>query len=177
MMDEEFIPIIGFEGLYEINRLGMIKSLQREEITMNGRKRILKEKILKPGLRSEYLSVALTKNFKSKSFYIHLLVAKHFIDNPKNKQTVNHKDRNKTNNKADNLEWLTYSENAKHSFTIGNHKTKTKVHQYSIEGVFIKSWDYIGLAANHYGISGGAICLVCAGKNKTAAGFIWRHKL
>jgi hypothetical protein len=55
----------------------------------------------------------------SKNFYIHILVATYFIDNPSNKSEVNHKDGDKSNNGVDNLEWVTHKENMDHAFDNG----------------------------------------------------------
>lgn len=66
-----------------------------------------------------YKYYRLSKNNKKKMFYEHRLVAEAFLDNPNNLPVVNHKDGNKLNNNANNLEWVTYSEN-----TQAWHKTK-----------------------------------------------------
>lgn len=100
---EIFIPVRGYEGLYEVSNKGNVRSLPRKT-TKGG--------ILKPSLRGGYPFVTLGK----KSVHIHRLVAENFLSNPENKLTVNHKDSNKINNNLDNLEWATYSENAAHGF-------------------------------------------------------------
>ena len=61
-----------------------------------------------------YKYYRLTKNGKKKMFYAHRLVAEAFLENTKNLPVVNHKDGNKLNNTIDNLEWVSYSDNAKH---------------------------------------------------------------
>lgn len=98
--------INGYEGIYQINSDGQILSLNTN--------RILKPHSDKDG----YLLVNLYKNKIQKSFKVHRLVAEYFINTEK-KETVNHKDGNKKNNKAENLEWATRSENNKHAFDIG----------------------------------------------------------
>ena len=79
------------------------------------------KKYLKPfSDGSGYLCIGLTKNNIKKSFRIHRLVAEFFIKNsdPENKIVVNHKDGNKQNNKKNNLEWVTSSENTKHYYAV-----------------------------------------------------------
>lgn len=63
--------------------------------------------------------ISLSKFNKKKSFSVHRLVAKTFIENINNKPEINHKDLNPYNNKAENLEWVTSSENSIHSFKNG----------------------------------------------------------
>lgn len=75
---------------------------------------------LKPGKCSAgYYTVTLIGSNGKKTQSIHRLVAQAFIPNPKNKRTVNHINGIKTDNRAENLEWMTYSENNKHSYVIG----------------------------------------------------------
>ena len=63
-----------------------------------------------------YLCVLINHNGKNKNILVHRVVAKEFVDNPYNYTIVNHKDGNKSNNHADNLEWVTQSENVLHAY-------------------------------------------------------------
>lgn len=111
-----------------------------------------------------------------KTFALHRLVAITFLENPENKQQVNHKDGNKINNAVDNLEWCSNSENQKHKFEIGlgNNFTR-KVKQYDLNGNLIKEYNSIASAAKHMNVSKGNIQGVLLNKRKTAAGFIWKY--
>lgn len=69
-------------------------------------------------------------NVFQKMYYIHRLVAKAFVKNPYNKPCVNHKDGNKLNNNAKNLEWVTHSENNKHAYRNGLKKPATQTNKH-----------------------------------------------
>lgn len=94
IINEEWKPVKGFEGLYEISNLGRVKSL------WYGR-----EKILKPEKILGYLRVVLCRNGKKKKLFVHRLVAIAFLPNPKGLPEVNHKDENPSNCVVSNLEW------------------------------------------------------------------------
>ena len=106
---EIFLPIKGYPR-YEISNQGNVKSLNYNHTQIS---KILKKKT------KRYERVQLYGNKYSKFFSIHRLVALHFIQNPKNKEQVNHKNGIKTDNRVENLEWVTASENIKHAFDTG----------------------------------------------------------
>ena len=113
---EEWRPVKGFEGYYEVSNLGRVRSLDRVDSV--GRVRI--GKILKQSAKNNgYMHLVLSANGIKKNAHAHRLVAQAFIPNPLNKMDVNHIDGDKTNNKVDNLEWATRSENQKHAYDIG----------------------------------------------------------
>lgn len=120
-MEEIWKDIKGYEGLYQISNLGRVKSLKRI-VENNNRKYFTKERILKPIQIGSYYGVQLSVHGKSKKFYLHRLVCSTFIENIENKKCVNHKDGNKHNNKLENLEWCTHSENNHHSFNTNLNK-------------------------------------------------------
>lgn len=113
-MEEIWKDIKGYEGLYQVSSFGNVINLKTS-------------KFLKPTFSQDgYLIFHLAINKKFKRFKTHRLVAKAFIPNYENRPQVNHINGVKTDNKINNLEWATQSENMKHSFMLGLHKKKFK---------------------------------------------------
>ncbi len=106
-MFEIWKEIIGYEGRYKISNLGNVHSMKTEDNLK-----------LKTDIHG-YCYVNLFDGLKHKSYKIHRLVATHFLDNPENKPQVNHLDFDRQNNKINNLEWCTVSENHKHTWKNG----------------------------------------------------------
>ena len=116
---EIFVDVLGFEGLYEVSNYGNVKSLPKGNGNGN-RTRILKKEVRANGA-TNYNRVTLCKNSTTKRFFVHRLVAIHFIPNEQKKPCVNHIDNNGENNNVNNLEWCTAKENKKHSMKQGRH--------------------------------------------------------
>lgn len=115
-----FVPVKGFEGLYEISNYGEVKSLYKERVNGRGGIRCYPERIMQCSESPNgYLIVALSNNGKIKWQSVHKLVAIHFVKNPFNKPVINHKDTNKLNNFYKNIEWSTHSENTNHAMNNG----------------------------------------------------------
>lgn len=126
---EEWRPIKGYEGFYEVSNLGRVRSLDREIVRNDERKQFyhgitLKNIITKIG----YAAVFLCKNNKYTLSHIHRVVATAFIPNPQSLPQVNHIDGNKQNNHVDNLEWCTAKQNTIHAFNTGLIKSGAKHH-------------------------------------------------
>ena len=91
-------------------------------------------KIIKPHTDiNGYQRIGLRVKGKQKKFYIHRLVAGAFIENPKNKETVNHKNGVKSDNSVVNLEWMTNKENLKHAYDTG-----LKKRNYYTQNILVK---------------------------------------
>lgn len=118
-MEEIWLPIKDYEGLYEVSNYGSIKSLPGTVVSKDGRVRKIKGGLLKTHKRGRYMSKSLNKEAVSKAYTIHRLVATAFIPNPENKPHINHKDNNRYNNYVGNLEWVTQKENLKHAAEQG----------------------------------------------------------
>ncbi|GIP50937.1 HNH endonuclease [Paenibacillus sp. J53TS2] len=112
LQGEEWLPVVGYEGLYEVSNLGRVKRLSSKDTS--------REKTLKPQIqRDGYQRVTLSKKGKKKRMAIHRLVAIAFIPNPENKEQVNHQNGNKLDNRLKNLNWMTRKENIAHAHETG----------------------------------------------------------
>ena len=120
-----------------------------------------------------YKMTGLTVNGKQKGFLVHRLVAEAFIPNPYNKPFINHKDGDKLNNNANNLEWCTNSENQLHSCYVlknPNHKCK-RVECVETGEVFESSMD----VQRKTGFCSSNICRAAKNKDVVCHGYHWRY--
>ena len=106
-MSETWKPIAGYEGSYEVSSLGRIKSLPRK----GAGGRILKAHLSKDG----YPVVTLCVSNRKLTRPVHHFVASAFIGKPDTRVEVNHKNFDKTDNRHDNLEWITHADNLRHA--------------------------------------------------------------
>lgn len=129
MKTEKWKAIKGYKGMYEVSNLGNIRSLDRTVRGRNNVRQRIKGVVLKlkPSRNTGYIQVNLYKKGKGGTKLVHRLVCEAFHGPaPRGKEYVNHLDGDKTNNRADNLQWSSCSENNKHAFSIGlNHKGST----------------------------------------------------
>lgn len=177
--------IEGFEGIYQISSYGRVKSFKK-----NKQGYILSNK----NKTGWYLNIVLTSENSWKSVKIHRLVAEAFIPNPDNKPEINHVDGNKQNNRADNLEWVTGSENVKHAISMNpdmikgmnkyNKYSKPKtVQQFNLDGELMAEYPNCKLASQITGVCQRNIYSVASQEEYSpgltrsqAGGFIWRFK-
>jgi hypothetical protein len=147
--------IHGFEGLYQVSNQGKIRSrnsIRKTPISSNG-----------------YKIVKLCNHGTIKFCLVHRLVAEAFIPNPNQLRFVNHKDRNRTNNSADNLEWCTQQYNNEYSLS-------KKILQMDRNGVVVFEWASIKDASAQLHIDGSFISKCCLHKRKSAGGYVWKYK-
>lgn len=175
---EVWKPIRNYEESYEVSNLGRVRSKDRYTPTWNGR--VFKKGVLKTLKEDKdgYFKVWLSKNSKKKPFFVHRLVAEAFIDNPDNLPVVNHIDGDKKNNRVENLEWCTRSQNDKHAFKLGIRKptdggTSKRVLRMSPKDGSVKIYESISAAARDLGVSVQSISMCANGHTKTANGFHW----
>lgn len=119
-MQEIWMPIGRYPG-YEASNLGRVKSVPRLLVRSDGQKSSFKEKLLTSALRGDYPYYRVMLSIKNKHYYVsvHRLIAFAFFGEPPNSlYEVNHKDGNKLNNEANNLEWMTHRENSNHAVKV-----------------------------------------------------------
>jgi len=152
---EIFKDFTGYEGMYQVSNLGNIKSFKCGKIKM------LKKSFNSGG----YLNVTFHKNKFSTVFFVHRLVAELFIPNPENKSQVNHINGIKTDNRAENLEWNSQSENIIHANSTG--LSDSKLTEQDVLNIRI-STDSNRVLAKKYNVSSPVISRIKSRK-------IWKH--
>ena len=166
-MKEEWRPVVGYEGRYEVSSLGRIRRV----------------KIIIPSKKKHgYMQVSLVDgNGVRKSLRLHRIVAEAFLPNPDGKPQVNHRDEDPENNRADNLEWATAEENTNYGSrtarAAAKNGSKTPVLQIDPKTLKVVA-EYPGqsVAARETGISLASINACLRGKQQHAGGYLWEYK-
>jgi hypothetical protein len=188
LIGEVWKPVLGYEDRYLVSNLGRVKSISRVfyHIGRWGKihKSIRYEKLIKQTFTGDYLRIngCIKNTYKLK--LVHRLVAESFIPNPKNKPQVNHINGIKSDNRVENLEWCTRSENLIHAFKTGlcvakkgfENKKSKPISQFTKEGVWVKDWAGAREVGRLTNMLQGNISGALSGKLKTAYGFIWKYR-
>lgn len=175
---EEWRPVVGYEGLYEVSNLGRVRSVDRKREVSDTCKaacfypsRIKKVVYRKDGR----VAVALCKNGINRPHCIHRLVAEAFLPNPNNYPEVNHINENPSDNRLVNLEWCS---------VLYNRQYGTRGHRiaYTLSRSCIATYPngatawFSGIHTAGFitGINFRNIHSVCQGKRKHAGGIAWK---
>jgi len=151
-----FIDIKGYEGLYKINRFGVVLSQYRG-------------KCLKPFLANGYYKLVLVKDKIQKKHYIHRLVAENFLVSNTTNNIVNHIDGNRLNNDVSNLEWVTYKGNAQHALNVletlafGEQSYNTELTNNQVRKIFVDDRTDIEVSKD-YNVTRGVISDIKSGR-------------
>lgn len=126
MLNEIWMDIPHYDGLYQVSNLGRVKALPRERVNHVGGRWIQPEHIMATRLNNDgYECVSLTlPSGKRKTEKIHRLVAITFIPNPEGKEEVNHINCIRHDNRVENLEWMTRKENIDYTVKCGHKSNK-----------------------------------------------------
>ena len=172
------MPVVGYEGLYEVSNLGRVRSLDR--IDRFGR--LYKGRILKNTLSCYgYYVVVLCNSGKQTNKRVNRLVAEAFIPNPDNLPVVNHKNEIKIDNRAENLEWCSIEYNS--NYGTGRRRMaekQTNRNDLSKSVACYKNNELVAVypsqmeAYRKTGICNVSISACCRGELETSGGYVWR---
>lgn len=160
--------IVGYEDNYQISNYGNVKNKITGKILIGDKNNI------------GYRRVILYQP-KKKRFFVHRLVALHFVDGYKENLVINHIDGNKENNHYKNLEWVTRSENDLHAFRLGLRHTYPSQFKYRIEQFDLKTnqtihvFENINECTNTLHVARTNIYACCNGRQKSCRGFGFRY--
>ena len=172
-MKEIWKDVPGLEGKYQVSTYGGVKSLDRMVDRSNGTSAMLKGRILTPTKSKKgYLSVIIG----GKSYRVHRLVWETFVGPIQKGMQVNHIDEDKTNNRLDNLNLMTPSENTNwgtRNDRVMKHLGKWVI-KLTLNNEILHFYPSTKKAAKENGLQSNTISECCNGKRKSYGGFIWK---
>lgn len=199
-MNEIWVPVKGYDGLYEVSNLGRVRSCDRlQKNLLTGSFSIRKGKLLSPCVRNKnkgvlYLFVRLFKDGKGKSITVHRLVAEAFVPNPEHKPSIDHIDTDIYNNSVENLRWVSEKENQNNPLTLKHVSErsphKKRVGMFSKDGILLEVFESGTAAASEmrnrgHETNAHIILQICNKRpmkcrdgvyrqRKTTAGYVWK---
>lgn len=176
---EVWKTIKGYEGRYLVSNQGNIMSCQTGKLMNFGKD------------KSGYYVVNLSNNNGRKTQLVHRIVAHAFVSKPKGLNEVNHINENKNDNRVENLEWISHSENLKKYWANhpemyqkcdGKTKNETKhskkqVLQINLKNQVINTWENLATIHKILGYHPTSLIECCVGKRKTAYGYKWQFAI
>ena len=178
-IQEEWRPVVGYEGRYEVSNLGRVRSVDRQVKVRNQYgftgSRVYPGKVLTPVHgRGDYLMLHLSKDNKATNFSVHRLVAFAFVPNPDNKPHIDHIDGDRHNNLPENLRWCTCKENINNPITLPS-RCKRVLQISKEDGHIIKVWPSTISIKRELGIN--CVYKCCKGykHNKSLGGYYWKY--
>lgn len=194
-MEEIWRDIEGYEGQYQVSNLGRVRSVERQVRKWNGFKTI-RESFLKQKLgKNGYVQVTLCKDGRMKTYLAHRLVAKAFIPNSENKPYIDHINTIKTDNRTDNLRWVTRKENEQNPLSIlhrsewqkggkngmygkfgKEHNRSIPIVQLTMDGKYIRDWECTRQVERELGFPSNNICSVLRKRTNSSHGYKWVYK-
>lgn len=159
----EWRPVVGFEGIYEVSSVGEVRTV------LTGHRRLRK---IKHNRRTGYNFIQLyRRGEKPLTRNVHRLVAEAFIPNPDNLPQVNHINEIKTDNRVENLEWVTAHGNNVHS----KHQRYKPISVFTPDGELVATFASETYAAHFLGVGKASITQALDGGHEICQGFILRR--
>lgn len=178
---EVWKQIKGYEGLYEVSNMGRIRSVGRS-VPVRGGFAYRNARIRKPNKkRNGYYGLLLSRNHKNNNFLVHRLVAEAFVPNPNGLPQINHKNEDKSDNRADNLEWCT----EKYNSNYGTRMDRIRKNNPRLKGKSVLCIDEFGKTINSYesiqsvkkdAHNPALVYMCCVGTRHKHHGYIWKFK-
>lgn len=166
-MQELWRDVVGYEGLYQVSNTGKVRSL------IFGREGSVKERLLVTG-RDGYQRVILRKNGIRKCHYVHRMVALVFVPTIEGKNVVNHKDGNRSNNHADNLEWCDQQYNATYADAVQKRSRAVQMID-PVTNEVLRIFYGVREAARETGLHYPNIIHACGNSCRTSGGYKWKY--
>lgn len=190
MMEQEEIwkDVVGYKGMYQVSNIGRTKTMSRNIYSKGSIHYIMKERVTRQTDFKGYKQIRLRKDNLSRLYFVHRLVLMAFIPNPFNKPYVNHKNGIRNDNRVENLEWCTRSENEKHAYKylskelkMNRPKGKDHFNSYPVvqkdkNGNILKIWECAKQAKIEGGYCNTCIGLCVNGRMEYHKGFKWERQ-
>ena len=172
---EEWRPVVGYEGYYEVSSLGRVRSIDRTTLVKRGNKTMLRNDrgvdiSLSVG-GAGYKVVNLCRGGKGKTYNVHSLVLESFSGSAPNQMECRHLDGVKTNNSIENLAWGTRKENSEDTIKHGTRASGEKHGMSKLKSVEVEEMRRIrghgitqSVLARIFMVDQSTVSLICSGK-------------